>query len=148
MVVIQINPTQKWPQQQLVDFLHPPIYQALIGSFSKCPCPLKSWENRQALQCCPEGQTLGPGRETTLLSSSPFLSSSSAFTLGALHLHSTTEFSKDSILHILFLKQMQCHILKVTKMSLGKHWNPLQRVRDIFAIISQTQSVVCCHSPS
>lgn len=130
-----------------MDFLHPPIFHAFTGSFSKCPCPLRSWENRQALQCTQRVKHLDQaGKEPSY--PPPFLSSSSALTLGALQPYSTTEFSKDLIVHTVFLKQSQCHILKATKMSLGEHWKPLQRVRDVFAIISQMQSVVCCHSPS
>lgn len=130
-----------------MDFLHPPIYQALIGSLSKCPCPLKSWENRQALQCAQRVKHLDQAGKQPCYPPALFYLAALPSPWEPSIPTPQQNFSEDLILRIVLLKQTLCRILKVTKMSLGRHCDPLQRARDVFAIISQMQAVVCCNSP-
>lgn len=111
------------------------------------PLPTEKLGEQAGLAMRPEGQTLGPGRETTLLPPSPFYLAALPSPWEPSIPTPQQNFSEDLILRIVLLKQTLCRILKVTKMSLGRHCDPLQRVRDVFAIISQTQAVVCCNSP-
>jgi len=61
------------------------------------PLPPEKLAEQAGLATRPEGQRLGPHTDTTLPTPQPFLASSSATTMGALHPHSTIRFIKDSI---------------------------------------------------
>lgn len=130
-----------------MDFLHPPNQSGYNRQLLQMLLPPEKLGEQAGLATRPEGHRLGPRRETTLPPPS-FLSSSSATTMGALHPRSTISFSKDLIYFPYWvLKINAVPYFKTELVCLGKHCNPLQRVTDLFAVISQTQSVVCCNSP-